>query len=81
MDGSGSSIVVASVGGQVLPATDSETVPSLLWFAAIQGIESKQDPTGLAQQGCIIPVEAIERRPHAHRGSSGITLLAGKFSA
>jgi len=44
-----------------LPAAETETAPSLLRFAAIQGIESKQDPTGLAPQGCFIPAEAIER--------------------
>ena len=40
---------------------ETETAPSLLWFAAIQGIESKQDPAGLAPQGCFIAAEAIER--------------------
>ena len=59
--GSSSSIVVASVGRQVLPATDTETAPSFLWFAAIQGIESKQDLAGLAPKDCFIPAEAVER--------------------
>src|SRR5271163_3877622 len=36
------SILVAFVGRQVLPATDTETAPSILWFATIQCIESKQ---------------------------------------
>ena len=49
-----SSIVVASVGRQVLPITDTETVSSLLWFATIQGIESKQDLGGLAPKDCFI---------------------------
>ncbi len=38
-----SSIVVAPIGLQVLPATDTEMAPSLLWFATMQCIESKQD--------------------------------------
>ena len=40
---------------------DTETASSLLWFAAVQGIESKQDSAGLAPQGCFISAEAIER--------------------
>ena len=43
-----SSIVVAFIGRQVLPATDTQTAPSLLRFATIQCIESEQDPTSLA---------------------------------
>jgi hypothetical protein len=56
----GSSIVVASIGRQVLPVTDTETAPSLLWFATIQCIESEQDPAGLAPQSCFISAEAVE---------------------
>ena len=41
VSGSGSSFVVASIGRQVLPATDAETASSILWFATIQRIESK----------------------------------------
>ena len=59
--GSGSSKVVASVGRQVLPATDTETAPSVLWFATIQCIESKQDLAGLAPKGCFIPAKPVER--------------------
>ena len=29
------STLIASVGRQILPATDTETTPSLLWFATI----------------------------------------------
>ena len=57
----GGSIVVASVGRQVLPITDTETAPSLLWFATIQCIESKQDLAGLAPKDCFIPAKPIER--------------------
>ncbi len=56
--GSGGSIVVTSIGGV---AIKTETACSFLRFATIQGIESKQDPTGLAPQGCFIAAEAIER--------------------
>ena len=59
--GPGSSIVVASVGRPVLPATDTETARSLLWFATIQCIEGKQDLADLAPKGCFISAEAIER--------------------
>jgi hypothetical protein len=44
-----------------LQAADTETAPSLLWFAAIQGIESKQDPTDLAPKSCFVSAEAIQR--------------------
>jgi len=33
-----------------LPATDTETASSILWFATIQCIESKQDLAGLASK-------------------------------
>jgi len=55
MGGSGGSIVVAFIRRQVLPAADTETAPSLLWFATIQGIESKQDLGNLAPKDCFIP--------------------------
>ena len=61
MGESASSIVVASIGRQVLPATDTGTAPSLLRFTAIQYIESKQDLAGLAPQRCFISAETIER--------------------
>src|SRR5208282_531744 len=60
MGQSGGSIVVASVGRQLLSATDAETAPSFLWFAAIQCIESKQNLAGLAPQGCFISAEAVQ---------------------
>ncbi len=55
--GSGSSIIVASVGRQVLPTTATEPAPSLLWLATIQCIESEQDLAGLA----FIPAKPVER--------------------
>jgi hypothetical protein len=61
MGRSGSSIVVASVGRQILPAPDTEAAPSLLWFATTQCIESKQDLAGLAPKGCFIPAKPVER--------------------
>jgi hypothetical protein len=61
MGRSGSSIVVASVGRPVLPTTDAETAPSLLWFATIQGIQSKQDLAGLAPKDRFIPAQPVER--------------------
>src|SRR5271169_2266567 len=61
MDGAGSSVVVASIGRQVLPATDTETAPSILWFATIQCIESKQDLAGLAPKERFIPAKSVER--------------------
>ena len=59
--GSGSSIVVASVGRRVLPATDTETASSLLWLATIQCIESKQDLAGLAPKDCFVSAKPVER--------------------
>ena len=56
-----SSIVVASIGRQILPAADTETAPSILWLATIQCIESKQDLAGLAPKGCFIPAKPVER--------------------
>ena len=56
-----SSIVVASVGRQVLPASDAETAASFLWLTAIQGIERKQDTADLAPKTCFISAEAVER--------------------
>jgi hypothetical protein len=44
-----------------LPVIDKEAAPSLLGFATVQCIERKQDPAGLAPQGCFIAAEAIER--------------------
>ena len=61
MGGSVSSIVVASIGRQVLPATDPETPASLLWFATIQGMEREQDLTGLAPKDGFIPAQTVER--------------------
>jgi hypothetical protein len=36
-----------------------------LWFAAIEGIESKQNLTGLAPKGCFVSAEAVERDARA----------------
>jgi len=57
----GSSIVVASVGRQVLPATDTEAAPSVLGFATIQCIERKQDLAGLAPEDSFIWALAYPR--------------------
>jgi hypothetical protein len=40
---------------------ETETAPSLLGLAPIQGIECKKDLAGLAPECCFISVEAIER--------------------
>jgi hypothetical protein len=40
---------------------DQETVPSLLGFAAIQGVERQQKLTDLAPKGGFIAAEAVER--------------------
>ena len=56
-----SSIVVASMGQQFLPTIDAETAPSLLWFATMQRIESKQDLAGLTPKDCFIPAKPVER--------------------
>ena len=61
MLGPGGSIVVTSVGRPVLPATGTETAPSLVWFATIHCIESKQDLAGLAPKDCFIPAKPVER--------------------
>ena len=59
--GAGSSIVVALVGRQSVAGANPITRPSVLWFAAIQGIEGKQDPAGLAPKGCFISAKPVER--------------------
>src|SRR5262249_10101598 len=41
--------------------TKIETALSLLWFAAIQRIERKQDLASLAPKRCFITAQAIER--------------------
>ena len=61
MVGAARSKVVASIGRRVLPAMDTETAASLLWFAAIQCIESKQNLAGLAPKDCLIPAKPVER--------------------
>ena len=48
-----------AIGRQVYPKT--ETAPSILCFAAIQGVKRKQDLAGLAPKRCFISAEAIER--------------------
>ena len=50
-----------SLGRQLLSTADAETAPSFLRFAAIQGIECKQDLANVAPKGCFISTEAIER--------------------
>ena len=55
------STLVALVGWLCLPAADTETAPSVLWFAAIQGIKRNQDLADLAPKGCFISAEAVER--------------------
>ncbi len=55
------STLIALVGRQFWPAADAETAPSVLWFATIQCIESKQDLAGLAPKGCFIPAKPVER--------------------
>ena len=55
------SIVVATVGRPFLPATETETAPSILWLAPIQCVEGKQDLADLAPKGCFIPAKPIER--------------------
>ena len=42
-------------------AAEMETAPSILWFAAIQGIKRNQDLADLAPKDCFIAVEAVER--------------------
>jgi hypothetical protein len=56
----GGDAFLGHVDRQVLPAADMEAAPSILWFAAIQGVQCKRDLAGLAPEGCFIPAEAIE---------------------
>ena len=53
-------IFVGPVGRQFLSAAEAETAASVLWFAAIQGIERNQDLANLAPQSCFVAAEAIE---------------------
>jgi hypothetical protein len=54
---------------QYLPRASADTLCQLpirkrrplLWFAAIQGVERKQDLASLAPEGCFIAAQAIER--------------------
>src|SRR5947209_1316546 len=54
---------------QYLPRASADTLCQLpirkrrplLWFAAIQGVERKQDLASLAPEGCFIAAEAIKR--------------------
>jgi len=46
---------------QFSPAAETETSASVLWFAAIQCIESKQDLPSLAPEGNFVSAEAVER--------------------
>jgi hypothetical protein len=43
-----------------LTVTDTQTAPSILWFATIQCIEGKQDLADLAPKDCFIPAEPVE---------------------
>ena len=52
---------IVFVWRQVSPATDAEMAPSLLWFATIQCIESKQDLARLAPKDGFIAAEPVER--------------------
>ena len=45
---------------QVLPTADKETAPSILWFAAIQGIKRNQDLADLPPKDCFVAAEAVE---------------------
>jgi hypothetical protein len=54
-------MVVAFIYRQVVPATDREAPPSILWFATIQCIERNQDLAGLAPKDGFIAAEPVER--------------------
>ena len=45
---------------QLLPAADAEMAPSILWMAAIQVVQRKQDLGDLAPESCFVSAEAIE---------------------
>jgi hypothetical protein len=53
--------LVGLIGRLFLSAAATETSPSLLWFATIQGIECKHDLTGRAPKDCFILAQAVER--------------------
>jgi len=53
--GARKSALIALVGRPFVAAANPETGPSVLWFAAIQGIKGKPDLAGLAPQDCFIP--------------------------
>jgi hypothetical protein len=45
-----------------VPVADKQVAaPSFLRFAAIQGVERKQNLAVLAPRGCFIPAETVER--------------------
>ena len=48
------------VDRQFLPTADTETGPSIPWFAATQDIKCEQDLAGLAPKGCFISAEPVE---------------------
>ena len=52
--------LLGTVDRQSLPAAETETAPSVLWFAAIQGIKRNQDLADLAPKHCFIAAEAVE---------------------
>src|SRR4029077_8210502 len=47
------------VDSQFLPTADTETTPSIPWFAATQDIKCKQNLSSLAPKGCFISAEAV----------------------
>jgi hypothetical protein len=53
--------MVPSLGRQVLPATHTETAPSVLWLGTIQCMERNQDLAGLTPKDCFIPAKPVER--------------------
>ena len=54
-------LLLGVVDQKLLSAAETETAPSIPWFAAIQGFKSKKDLAGLAPKGGFVPAEAIER--------------------
>ena len=56
-----STFIGGFVGRQLSPTRDTGSTPSLLWFAAIQGVERKQDPADLAPKRCFVSAQPIER--------------------
>jgi hypothetical protein len=53
---------------------------SFLWFAAIQGIERKQDLTGLAPKRHLIAAQAIEREVGIGQTQKATGELSGRIN-